>query len=249
VALDALGVARAQAAAEQEAALAEARRVVAEQDAEYAAALTQDQAKAAAAAAAAAAAREGSATQSSSQAPDDVTSSSSSSQPAKPTQQQQQQQQRLSPQQLAAGLQQLRDLLQPLQPPEPSPDTPAVTLRVRLPGGSVSTRRFAPDAGWEVVEVWVQGLEGLALPPGEWHLASSYPRLVLRPAVTPATQVAWQQVVGGPAAADPAGDVLAEGAGWAGAPLMVVPDVAAAVRQVAGVEAAGAQLTLFVQQH
>jgi hypothetical protein len=30
---------------------------------------------------------------------------------------------------------------------------------------------------------------------------------------------------------------------------MVVPDVAAAVRQVAGVEAAGAQLTLFVQQH
>ncbi|KAL6763065.1 hypothetical protein V8C86DRAFT_2506623 [Haematococcus lacustris] len=54
---------------------------------------------------------------------------------------------------------------------------PVVVLRVRLPDGSVSTRRWHAADSLQQVYWWVQSLEAMPLwEPGQWRLATSFPR-------------------------------------------------------------------------
>lgn len=76
----------------------------------------------------------------------------------------------------------LRQTLQADLPPEPPSSDPALTLRVRLPGGANASRRFRPSQGFEEVFAWVYGLGDMPLwPPGSWALVSSFPRRQLAP--------------------------------------------------------------------
>lgn len=65
-------------------------------------------------------------------------------------------------------------------PPEPEAGAEGtVTLRVRLPDGSASQRRFLAPDSLQPVYSWVQSLEGMPLwPPGSWVLGTTWPRKV-----------------------------------------------------------------------
>ncbi len=88
---------------------------------------------------------------------------------------------------LAAAKEQLRASLPP-EPPAAQPGDdpsaagaePVVSVRVRMPDGSVTTRRWLAAATVAQLYGWVQGLEACPLwEPEEWRLAVSYPRALL----------------------------------------------------------------------
>ena len=196
-ALDALSVARASAAAAHA-----DRQLREEQDREYEESLAADKAKGVAVGAVAAADVAGGG--SSITAASSHGGGSSSSQSAAvamagggSTTHHKEQQQQPTQEQLDS-LQQLKCTLQQSLGPEPEPSAPfVVTLRVRLPGGVAATRKFMPLEPFGAVEAWVQGLEGMPLwVPGSWRLASSYPRLVLRPTEDEAVIAEWRATAG-----------------------------------------------------
>jgi hypothetical protein len=78
----------------------------------------------------------------------------------------------------------LRETLQRLGPEAPadSDSSPALTLRVRLPGGGQASRRFSPTESLDEVFGWVYSLSEMPLwAPGTWTLVSAFPRRQLAP--------------------------------------------------------------------